>query len=96
MTGVQTCALPIFSFLLSVPAIVLSGTYEAFDISKSSEVGWGPTIFATIVAFFVGYASIAWLIKWLGSHSLITFVIYRIALALIILLLLNSGFLQAI
>ena len=94
--GIKRDAAARFSFLLSVPAIVLSGTYEAFDISKSSEVGWGPTIFATIVAFFVGYASIAWLIKWLGSHSLITFVIYRIALALIILLLLNSGFLQAI
>lgn len=84
------------SFLLSVPAIVLSGIYEAIDISKSNSVGWGQTLFATIVAFIVGYLSIAWLIKWLGKHSLTSFVVYRIILALIVLLLLNAGIVNPI
>jgi undecaprenyl-diphosphatase len=80
-----------FSFLLSVPAIVLSGLYEAIGITNSNESGWGQTIFAAAVSFVVGYLSIAWLIKWLGNHSLKTFVIYRIALSLVIIALLNGG-----
>ncbi len=84
------------SFLLSVPAIVLSGLYELLDISKNNPVGWGPTLLATAIAFIVGYLSIAWLIKWLGKHSLTSFVIYRIILAIIVLLLLNAQIINPI
>jgi undecaprenyl-diphosphatase len=84
------------SFLLSVPAIVLSGLYETLDISKNNPVGWGPTILATLIAFVVGYLSIAWLIKWLGRNSLTSFVIYRIILAIIVLLLLNAQIINPI
>jgi undecaprenyl-diphosphatase len=83
-----------FSFLLSVPAIVLSGIYEAIDITNNNPSGWGQTLFAALVSFVVGYLSIAWLIKWLGNHSLKTFVIYRIVLALVIIGLLNGGFIS--
>ena len=89
--GIDRSAAARFSFLLSVPAIVLSGTYEAIGISQNNPSGWGQTIFATIISFVVGYLSIAWLIKWLASHSLKTFVFYRIALALVIIGLLNGG-----
>lgn len=85
-----------FSFLLSVPAIVLSGLYESRDIASNPEIGWGPTVIATLVAFVVGYASIAWLVKWLGNHSLVSFVVYRIVLALIIIGLLNGGIIPAL
>jgi undecaprenyl-diphosphatase len=92
--GVNRAAAARFSFLLSVPAIVLSGLYEAIGITNSNESGWGQTIFAAAVSFVVGYISIAWLIKWLGNHSLKTFVIYRIALSLAIIALLNGGFIS--
>jgi undecaprenyl-diphosphatase len=92
--GVNRAAAARFSFLLSVPAIVLSGLYEAIGITNSNESGWGQTIFAAAVSFVVGYISIAWLIKWLGNHSLKTFVIYRIALSLVIIALLNGGFIS--
>jgi undecaprenyl-diphosphatase len=92
--GINRAAAARFSFLLSVPAIVLSGLYEAIGITNSNESGWGQTIFAAAVSFVVGYISIAWLIKWLGNHSLRTFVIYRIALALVIIALLNGGFIS--
>jgi undecaprenyl-diphosphatase len=84
------------SFLLSVPAIVLSGIYEALDISKNNPVGWGPTILATLIAFVVGYLSIAWLLKWLGKHSLTSFVVYRIILAVVVLILLNAQIINPI
>jgi undecaprenyl-diphosphatase len=92
--GINRAAAARFSFLLSVPAIVLSGLYEAIGITNSNESGWGQTIFAAAVSFVVGYISIAWLIKWLGNHSLKTFVIYRIARSLVIIALLNGGFIS--
>jgi undecaprenyl-diphosphatase len=92
--GINRAAAARFSFLLSVPAIVLSGLYEAIGITNSNESGWGQTIFAAAVSFVVGYISIAWLIKWLGNHSLKTFVIYRIVLSLVIIALLNGGFIS--
>ncbi|MEI7520684.1 MAG: undecaprenyl-diphosphate phosphatase [Thermoleophilia bacterium] len=83
-----------FSFLLSVPAIVLSGLYElAKEVGGSGSMGAGPgsVLVATIVSFIVGYASIAFLLRWLMKHSLYIFVVYRVALGLIVLILAGSG-----
>ncbi|MFZ1362350.1 MAG: undecaprenyl-diphosphate phosphatase [Candidatus Nanopelagicales bacterium] len=80
-----------FSFLLSVPAVVLSGLYEAKDIGSEGSPAWGPTILATIVAFVVGYAAIAWLLKWLSSHSVLVFTVYRIILGVFIFVLIGTG-----
>src|SRR4029079_3580580 len=50
-----------FSFLLSVPAVVLSGLFELRKIGGDGSAGWGQTLVAALVAFVVGYAAIAWL-----------------------------------
>lgn len=84
-----------FSFLLSIPAIVLSGLYEAKDIGGDGSVPWGQTIVATIAAFVVGYASIAWLLKWLTSHSVLVFTVYRVIVGLGIFALLGAGVLTS-
>lgn len=75
-----------FSFLLSVPAVVLSGLFELKDIGShdGAAAGTVPTIIATIVAFGVGYASIAFLLKYLRTHTLAAFVAYRIVVGLLI------------
>lgn len=80
-----------FSFLLSIPAVVLSGLYEALDIGKDGSPAWGPTILATAIAFVVGYASIAWLLRWLMSHSVLVFTIYRLIAGAAIFALLGAG-----
>ncbi len=69
-----------YSFLLSVPAVVLSGVFEARKIGDPGGAGFAPTLIATLLAFVVGYASIAWMLRWLTSHSTVVFVIYRVAL----------------
>jgi len=84
-----------FSFLLSVPAILASGLYESLNISSDNPAGWGPTFVAALVSFLVGYASIAWLLKWLGSNSLGIFAIYRVIVGGGLLIALNAGFLSA-
>lgn len=80
-----------FSFLLSVPAVVLSGLFEAADIGKGDSPDWGPTLLATVVSFVVGYASIAWLLRWLMNHSVLIFTAYRLVLGVLILVLLGTG-----
>ena len=82
-----------FSFLLSIPAIVLSGLYGLYGElgSDSGGVGLGPIIIATVVSFIVGYAAIAFLLRWLARHSLYVFVVYRVALGILVLALAAGG-----
>ena len=83
-----------FSFLLSVPAIVLSGLFELLSIAGGNEhqdTGILALALATGVAFIVGYVSIAFLLRWLSSHSTAIFVAYRIGLGSVVLALAGSG-----
>jgi undecaprenyl-diphosphatase len=54
-------------------------------------VGWGPTILATAVSFVVGYASIAWLLKFISGHDFSLFIWYRVGLGALLLVLLQTG-----
>jgi undecaprenyl-diphosphatase len=81
-----------FSFLLSIPAVLLSGLYELFSqraslLSGESAV-WSLVI-ATIVSGIVGYWSIWFLMEYIKKHSLTLFVIYRILLGILIIVLLS-------
>lgn len=85
-----------FSFLLSIPAVVLSGVYEAARHAHDKGApGAGLTGVALIFAFVVGLASIAWLMRWLTSHSTFVFVYYRIGLGVLLIVLLSTGVLDA-
>jgi undecaprenyl-diphosphatase len=83
-----------YSFLLSIPAVVLSGAFEMRHVGEG-KLELAPTVVATIVSFVVGYASIAWLLKFLVRHSTMVFVYYRVALGGIILGLLAAGTISA-
>jgi undecaprenyl-diphosphatase len=80
-----------YSFLLSVPAVVLSGLFELQDIGGHENAGVVPTIIATVLAFVVGYASIAFLLRWLVRHSTAIFVAYRVVLGTVVLVLTGAG-----
>src|SRR5215211_1264312 len=83
-----------FSFLLSVPAVVLSGLFELGNIlSGDDEDGTGllPLAVATAMAFLSGYAAIAWLLRYLSTHSTVIFVVYRVALGSLVLVLVAAG-----
>jgi undecaprenyl-diphosphatase len=80
-----------YSFLLSVPAVVLSGLFELRNIGGEGAVGFVPTAVATLVAFASGYAAIAWLLRYLASHSLGIFVAYRIPLGILVIALAATG-----
>ena len=84
-----------YAFLLAIPAVVASGLYEATKIGSDPTVEWGPTILATVIAFVTGFAVIVWLLRWVTTRSYLPFVIYRIALGLLLIILLLTGVLVA-
>ena len=89
--GLDRAAAARYSFLLSVPAVVLSGLYELKDVGNGNGAGAVPTAIATLLAFIVGYASIAWLLRYLVRHPVTIFVIYRVGLGVILLALVAAG-----
>jgi undecaprenyl-diphosphatase len=80
-----------YSFLLSVPAVVLSGLFELRKIGDEAGAGFVPTAIATLMAFLVGYGSIAFLLRWLTSHSTAVFVAYRVVLGSLVIGLTAAG-----
>ncbi|WP_028814931.1 undecaprenyl-diphosphate phosphatase [Streptomyces flavidovirens] len=79
-----------YSFLLAIPAVLASGVFELKDASEGGHVSWGPTVFATIIAFLVGYAVIAWFMKFITTKSFMPFVIYRIVLGIVLFVLVGT------
>jgi undecaprenyl-diphosphatase len=89
--GLDRAAAARYSFLLSVPAVVLSGLFELRKIGDGGGPGAVPTAIATVLAFIVGYMSIAFLLRWLAHHSVTVFVVYRVALGALVLALAAAG-----
>jgi undecaprenyl-diphosphatase len=105
--GYERPAAATFSFLLAVPAVLGSGLYETYtaltcdptdkaDIAQGCGVGYGmpETVVATIVAFGVGLAVIAFLMQYIKTRSFMPFVIYRLVLGAALIVLLSVGVVQ--
>ena len=84
-----------YAFLLAIPAVVGAGLFELKEIpSGENAYGWGPTAVATLVSFVVGYAAIAWLLRYVSTRAYTPFVLYRIALGAATLVLVGAGVLN--
>jgi undecaprenyl-diphosphatase len=85
-----------YAFLLAIPAVVGAGLFELKEIPHGdNSYGWAPTIVATVVSFVVGYAAIAWLLRYVSTNSYLPFVLYRIGLGSATLALVAAGVLAA-
>jgi undecaprenyl-diphosphatase len=89
--GLDRPAAARYSFLLSVPAVVLSGLFELKDVGEGRAPGAGATVLATLLAFVVGYASIAFLLRFLARNSTIPFVVYRVGMGALVIALVAAG-----
>jgi undecaprenyl-diphosphatase len=89
--GFDRVAAARYSFLLSVPAVVLSGLFELRKVGEKGSPSAAATVIATLVAFVTGYLAIAWLLRYLSTHTLEIFVVYRIALGVLVLVLAATG-----
>ncbi|WP_067829824.1 undecaprenyl-diphosphate phosphatase [Actinomadura kijaniata] len=90
--GYSRAAAARYSFLLAIPAVLASGLYELTEIGEhGTHVSWAPTLVATLVAGLVGYAVIAWFMKFISTRSFLPFVCYRVALGVVLLVLIGLG-----
>lgn len=85
-----------YSFLLAIPAVVASGTYQfAGSVSDLPADALVATAVATLAAFLVGFAVIAGFLKYLSRGSFMPFVVYRVFAGAAILALLSAGVVSA-
>ncbi len=87
-----------FSFLLAIPAVLASGLFslpDAFDPSVGQSASGVQLLVGTAIAFVIGYAAIAWLLRFVQKHSLAWFAGYRIILGLLVMGLLATGTIPA-
>ena len=94
LLGLQRPAAAKFGFLLAIPAVVASGVFQLEGIISGEEGGDEPlgyVALATVIAFAVGYAAIAWFLRYLAHHSVRLFVIYRLVLGSTVLFLVAIG-----
>lgn len=88
-----------FSFLLAIPAVLASGLFslpDAFAPEAGQAASGIQLLVGTGIAFALGYASIAWLLNFVGNHSFAWFAAYRIPVGIIVMILLALGVLQPI
>jgi undecaprenyl-diphosphatase len=94
LLGLERAAAARFSFLLAIPAVVASGLFQLVGIISGEEGNGDPfgyVALATVISFAVGYAAIAWLLRYLTTHSVGIFVGYRILLGSGVLILTAAG-----
>lgn len=90
-----------FSFLVAIPTMLVAGAYEIYDGLKPHHHGvqvepvvhapidWPMLALATIVSAIVSFIAVKWLLRYVQSHSFVSFGIYRIALGVVLLLFLK-------
>jgi undecaprenyl-diphosphatase len=89
-----------FGFLLGIPAVLASGLFSLPDAFAPVTEGMSATglqlLVSVVITFFVGWAAIAWLLRFVGSHRMYWFVGYRVVLGVVVLVLLGTGVVAAV
>jgi undecaprenyl-diphosphatase len=88
-----------FGFLLAIPAVLASGLFSLPDAFHPEGAGMSATglqlLVGTVIAFVIGYAAVAWFLKFLVNHSMYWFVGYRVIVGVVVLILLGTGTIAA-
>jgi len=93
LDGLDREAAAHFAFLMAAPIIAGSGIYEALKLAKNGFPAHGPGIFIAgfITSALSGFVAIAWMMKYLKSHTLLPFIIYRVGLAALVFIILAAA-----
>lgn len=92
--GIRRDAAARYSFLLGVPAIAAAGIFELPVVLRAQDISGGILILGLLVSAASGYASIAWLLRFLRTRSVMPFVVYRVALGALLVTGLLMGWLS--
>ena len=81
---------------MSIPAITAAGVYKLFKVLKQTHLGpeAGPYILGTLVAGVIAFLAVRWFMRYMKEHSTGLFICYRISLGLLLLLLLQLGYVK--
>lgn len=86
--GLTRSAAARFSFLLSVPVILMAGGYESLQLLQQAEpVAWGAILLGTVVSGVSAYLSIHFFMQLIEKVGMLPFVVYRLLLGVLLLLL---------
>jgi undecaprenyl-diphosphatase len=85
------------AFFLAMPALSAAAAMQAVSARDaiSGGVGWSSTLIGIVASFVVGYAAIAWLLRFVAHHPITVFVWYRVAVGLALLGALAAGWVTA-
>ena len=94
--GIDRVTATRLSFFLAIPALTAAGLFQAVEEKDGlSALGVGPVVVGLVVAFVVAYASIAWLLRFVASNTLMPFVWYRVVLGVLLTGVLAAGVITA-
>ena len=93
--GLTRVAAVRYSFLLAIPAVVAAGIFQIPDVFAGDGPSALQMVVAALIAFVVGYAAIAWLLRYVERHSVYVFVVYRVVLGGLLFVALGAGWLAA-
>jgi len=86
-----------YSFLLSIPAVMISGLYKLYSdraVLLASGDSIESIVIATLVSGIVGFGSIWFLLRYLKTHTMMLFIVYRIIIGVIVLVLLIANLIK--
>lgn len=86
LLGLTRSAAARFSFLLSIPAILASGSYKSLQLIKSDiAVNWDEIFLGVVLSGLIAYACIHVFLKLLERVGMMPFVIYRLVLGIVLI-----------
>lgn len=89
MLGLDRVQSARYSFLLSIPIIILAALYHSLEVigfDKIAQLSWGPILVGTLVSAVVGYFCIKYFLIFLNKHSLNSFAFYCLTVGILTLL----------
>jgi undecaprenyl-diphosphatase len=91
--GIRRADATRFSFLLATPVIVGAGAKTLLDARKAASLFAAPDVLAVgfILSFLCGLLAVAFMVRFLRTHSLVWFVPYRLVVAAFAIFLALSG-----
>lgn len=94
--GIDRVTATRLSFFLAIPALTAAGLFQAVEEKSGlAALGIGPVLVGLVVAFVVAFASIAWLLRFVASNSLMAFVWYRVVLGVVLAVVLATNVITA-
>lgn len=85
--GLDRSTATLFSFYLAIPTMIAASGYELFKFRDKLEGSTPYFALGMILSFFVAWATVRWLLRFVQTHTFRGFAVYRIIAGALLLLL---------